>query len=199
MPINAEPASTDLVVDDLWVITVCVRDADLCLSDAVTPVVTVTPPTGGAATPTVERLALGTYRAVHTPSAAGRYTAHVAATGYGAADLVAYVKAPTANGSLPTVQNCRDYVPDGLSSWDDDEVTDALAAETDAQRRACRVPASYPNDLAQALKRRVVRNLAMRGQPGVVVPGGDGSPSFVPTNDPEVRRLERPWRRVVLA
>lgn len=81
------------------------------------------------------------------------------------------------------------------------QIQDALDAESAAQAKKV----SYPDDsdvdgwadLDQALKRRVVRNLAMRALPlaiqanvdmGIVArPGG---------RDPEVRRLEAPYPRL---
>jgi hypothetical protein len=97
------------------------------------------------------------------------------------------------------------------TSWSDAEITAALASETAAQVRAVRLPAdpldgngnpvpqAYPADLAEALFRRVAHNLAVRALPlGVQAVIADGA---VATNnvgglDAEVRRLERPFRRV---
>lgn len=99
--------------------------------------------------------------------------------------------------AFPTADDVVDYL-DG-SSFPVEVVGDALAAETAAQSRVCRIPDPYPADLAEALCRRVARNLAMRGTP-LAVPVGDseGGPAVLPGRDPEVRRLEAPWRRLVV-
>ncbi len=82
-----------------------------------------------------------------------------------------------------------------------DDVTNALAAEQAAQSRHCRVPAvdaDWPPDLAQALCRRVAVNLGLRplvlGIEASISDAG-GVVARVGGRDPEVRRLERPWRR----
>jgi hypothetical protein len=177
-----------------WVISVCVTDAD---GDAVdqAPVVTVTLPAGTTATPTVETLTTGVYRAVYELGTAGRYIARAAAAGYGVATFVAFSTDVTGATAMPDLDDVDAYLGD--DSHTDEERQDALDAEAAAQRAVCRVPAAYPADLRQALLRRVQRNLAMRGQPGVIV-ADDDRPSFVPTNDPEVRRLERPHRKLVM-
>jgi len=80
------------------------------------------------------------------------------------------------------------------------EVGTALEAETAAQARACRVPAPdayWPADLAEALCRRVARNLAMRNLPLAVQMSEMGG-TRIGSIDPEVRRLEAPYRKVVL-
>lgn len=100
----------------------------------------------------------------------------------------------------PTVSDVRDYLGD--TSATDDEIADALAAETASQDRACRVPddPDYPADLGQALKRRVARNLAARLVPIAQMTTFDGgvSSARVPFRDAEVSRLESPWRRVTV-
>jgi hypothetical protein len=77
------------------------------------------------------------------------------------------------------------------------DVADALVAEIAAQSRVCRVaPATLEPDLAQALKRRVGRNLAMRNLIlGVLSDEAGGI--RLGSNDPEIRRLEAPFRKLV--
>lgn len=89
----------------------------------------------------------------------------------------------------------------GNSSYSDAQLEDALAAEGRAQRRVCRVPkdpaAPWDEDLTQALKRRVARNLAMRGIPLAMFAGDSEAGGLIPPNrDPEVRRLEGPLRKM---
>ena len=101
---------------------------------------------------------------------------------------------------------------DGLA--DDAEISSALAAETAAQAAVCTIPVVpvdpddpdagdvYADDIAEALFRRVAHNLALRGLPlGVQASLADG---YVATNrvggtDAEVRRLEAPYRKLVIA
>lgn len=94
-------------------------------------------------------------------------------------------------------------------SWSDTEVQSALDAETAAQVRACSLPVDpdplnplpYPADLAEALCRRVAANLANRSLPlGVSAAISEAaiSTTRVGGGDREVRRLEAPWRRLVV-
>lgn len=106
----------------------------------------------------------------------------------------------------PALADVKAYLGD-QNVWTDDEISAALAAETSAQTRVVKLPAEtdpvsdYPADLAEALCRRVAHNLALRGLPlGVSV---DLTDTAVATNrvggtDAEVRRLEAPWRRLVV-
>lgn len=101
---------------------------------------------------------------------------------------------------VPTELEVADYL--GETSATDEQIADALAAEQAAQAARCRVPADadpWPADLAQALKRRVARNLALRGLPIAVLQGDAESGSTVlPGSDPEVRRFEAPHRRITV-
>jgi hypothetical protein len=102
----------------------------------------------------------------------------------------------------------------GGPSFDEDAVSAALAAETAAQAKACRIPQSlsdpedpvsdlvdhYPPDLAEALCRRVASNLANRNLPlgvQVSVSEAGGSATRVGGLDREVNRLEAPYRKVL--
>lgn len=92
---------------------------------------------------------------------------------------------------------------DPQQAIDTTAVTDALAAEKAAQAKRCRVPLDtedWPADLAEALCRRVARNLAARPLALGFVPSVDpnGGASYLSSNDPEVRRLEAPYRKLVL-
>lgn len=93
----------------------------------------------------------------------------------------------------------------GDTSWDDDAIDSATAAERRAQAKTCRVPSSedadWDEDLVEALCRRVAHNLALRRLPlGVQASvSGDGvATNRVGGTDAEVRRLEAPFRKVVL-
>lgn len=92
--------------------------------------------------------------------------------------------------------------------WEDTEVAQALYAETAAQARVVTFPADpappatalpFPEDLKEALFRRVAANLFARSLPGgVQASGGDGAVAVrsVGGGDREVRRLEAPFRRI---
>lgn len=104
--------------------------------------------------------------------------------------------------AVPDAGACKAYAGQASASWTDAQVNSALAAERRAQARVCRVPAAvdgqWPagyDDLAEALMRRVQRNLAMRNVPLGVLPDEAGGvrPG---SRDPEIRRLEGPFRKV---
>lgn len=77
-----------------------------------------------------------------------------------------------------------------------EEVEAVLAAEVADQASRCRV-VPYAAPLAEALYRRVQRALAMRNLPLGVQMDAEGG-IRVGSNDPEVRRLEAPYRRLVV-
>lgn len=109
----------------------------------------------------------------------------------------------------PSVADATTYL--GETSWSAEEIESAYDAEESAQRRRCKIPQDvtdplnpvddYPADLIEALYRRVAHNLALRALPlGVST---TLSESAVATDrvgglDAEVRRLEAPYRRLVL-
>lgn len=107
--------------------------------------------------------------------------------------------------ALPTVSDVVAYLGAAAAQWTTDggttypAITEELSAETTAQARVCLVPASYPDELKLALLRRVQRALQMRALPLAVLQGDSdtGSTSFLPARDPEVRRREAPYRRLV--
>jgi hypothetical protein len=89
----------------------------------------------------------------------------------------------------------------------DAEAGEALAAETMAQKRVVRASAfplvptdPWDADLTQALKRRVHRNLFMRGLPsGLATAMSEGAVSSVRIGmDPEIKRLEAPFRKTTV-
>lgn len=101
----------------------------------------------------------------------------------------------------PNLGDLRTYL--GQSSYTDEQLEGALSAELSAQRKVVRVPkdpaAAWDPDLSEALKRRVARNLAMRGIPLAMFSGDpDGGSLIPPGRDPEVRRLEGPMRKMKL-
>lgn len=101
--------------------------------------------------------------------------------------------------AAPTAEDVETYL--GATSYTTEEITAALAAERAAQVARCRVPAAdadWPEDLAEALKRRVARNLAVRNLPLAQLEGDADLGLITPrVVDAEVRRLEGPWRKLV--
>src|SRR4051812_44583768 len=96
--------------------------------------------------------------------------------------------------AVPDVPAVKVYLVGKLANASDAAIQDALAAETALQAKKCRVD-PYDAPLAQALCRRVHRNLAMRGVPLGVQETGDGGGVRLGSTDPEVRRLEGPYRK----
>ena len=205
MPVTAlTSTSRDLLVGQVWPLAILVLDADLRLAAAST-VLSVTLPDGTAVDPgdlpDVDTEAAGVYRYDYTATVPGRHLATVTAGDYGLESWVAFVTVPTPNTGLPTVDDVDNYLKSGSGehSWTTDDLADALAAEETAQRLVCRVGAVYPPDLREALLRRVQRNLAMRPNALAMFRGDSdaGEPqAFLPGQDPEVRRWERPYRKL---
>lgn len=98
----------------------------------------------------------------------------------------------------PDLGELKTYL--GPTSQTDAALERVLAVEASAQRKVCRVPAdpeaAWDPDLGEALCRRVARNLAMRGIPLAMFQGdAEGGALIPPNRDPEVRRLEGPFRK----
>lgn len=102
---------------------------------------------------------------------------------------------------MTDLANLKAYLGEAdASQWSDAELSGVISSEAAAQRRRIKPladPADEP-DLYEALMRRCARNLAMRKYPlGVMASGGDEG-TRVAGADPEIRRLEAPWRRRVV-
>jgi hypothetical protein len=104
--------------------------------------------------------------------------------------------------AAPTVEQVTEYL--GTTSWTPADISSAYAAEKSAQKDRCRVPADadpWPDALAEALKRRVQHNLALRGLPlGLQASISDMTvqTTRVGGTDAEVARLEGPYRKRVV-
>lgn len=99
--------------------------------------------------------------------------------------------------AAPTHADVTAYMGPAGTTYSEDEITKALAAETAAQRRVCRISGNdLPPDLLEALLRRVARNLSMRRLPLGVM--GDEAGTRLGSTDPEVRRLEGPYRKLTV-
>lgn len=196
--------TVDLQSRDRWVFDMFVGDDD-GIGVAMVPTIEITLPAGSTSAPTAVALdTVGYYRVATTVISAGRYVATAIAAGYGATAFVAFVSTTSPATTFPDLDDVKSYLANGAAdpsteiSVSDVELQDALDAEASAQRRVCEVPATYPADLAQALKRRVARNLAMRGIPLAVFQGDAETGSLTPPGrDSEVRRLEGPYRKLV--
>lgn len=188
-------ASVDLPVGAVWPIEVRVLDADGCpIADTVT--VTVTLPDASTTVPAAEELADGRYRAEYTVGPVGRYVARVTTAASGAADFTAYVTAVVTGAAMPTIADLDDYL--GTHSHTDDDLQEVLDAEASAQRDVCRVPAAYPDALRSALLRRSQFHLAMKRVTLGVIPGDADRDALRPGFDSEVRRFEKPYRRLTV-
>ena len=103
--------------------------------------------------------------------------------------------------AVPTVIECRDRLKLTEERIDDEELADVLAGEIELQAKVCAIPApdedpevdTFPVALRNALFRRVARALSMKANL-TGVQAGDAGITYIPSNDPEVRRLERPYR-----
>lgn len=188
--------SATLDIGDPWHIAVRVVDEDGNATSATVTAV-VTTPAGATSSATLTESSAGYFETSHLLTEAGRYLAVVTASGavVGALPFTAWAQAATAAAGMPTLAVVKAYL--GTTSASDAVISDALAAEAAAQRARCRVPAAYPDDLAQALKRRVARNLAARAVPIATFTSfeGGGTSARVPQLDAEIQRFEAPYRR----
>jgi hypothetical protein len=193
-------ASAMAAVGEAWELDLSTWDASTGEpTSAVTPTVTITDPSGATSAPVpVAGSDTGNWSVIVTVGTAGRWVAHLS-TPEDAADAAVYVLGPTTAAGMPTVADCAAYLAEVASSWSTTAITDAFNAERSAQRDKCGERNPYPDSLREALLRRVARNLAMRRLPLAMAGGdADGGPAIIPGNDPEVRRLERPYRRLVI-
>lgn len=182
----------------VWVIEVAATDSDGYNVAADALVVTVTLPDGTDVAPAVTTPWTGRYRAEYLLAVPGRHVAVAVDPALGATDFAAYATGVTTQAGMPTTDDIADYLREDAASWGVGDLAGALAAEAAAQRAMCRVGAQYPDDLREALLRRVARNLAMRSLP-LAAPAGDAEvPRFLPRRDPEVGRLEAPYRRMTV-
>lgn len=189
-------AESNLEVGDVW-------EIGLTVDTGAIVAVTVKDPSGTTSTPTP--VVVEGEVSISVPLLLeGRYLAVVTVTTDGVPDVEAFtVYAETPGGvPVPDLAVTKAYLDTvGITSWEDDAIQGALTAETVAQRKACKIPADYSADLAEALCRRVARNLAARQVPIAQITSFEGGQqvSRVPTWDSEVRRLEGPYLKAVLA
>jgi hypothetical protein len=190
-------------VDDLFVVgqvvplTFEVTDKYGYPANATTAVVTVTLLGGSSSTPTVANPQTGQYTVDYIPATAGRYVATFVTTGTNAGMVVDAFDVQATNLGLVALADATAYLGD--TSYSNADIQSALDAERAAQAKVCRID-NYGLDLKEALLRRVARNLAARSVPIATFNSfeGGGSSSRVPMKDPEIARLEAPYRRLVV-
>ena len=194
----------DLAIGQLW--RIAVESSDL-------PTLTVLLPDGSTLTPAVEfdqdMLAAPTqstwgwptyrYVAEFAPQDAGRYIGAVTAADESGLLFQAWVSAVTPNTSLPDADTLDEWLGVGEHSFTPGELADAMAIAGRQQRKRCRVPATYPEDLAEALHRRAGRYLygrrALAAEPRTDADYGT-PPTFPPGRDFTVRELETPYYKL---
>lgn len=173
-----------------------VRDEDTGeLADPTSWSVTITSPIG-TFTPTVEHTDVGVFDVDYVSAVVGPHTATFTASGEHA-DVVDNVFVVTPNPVLSSAilaAEIREYL--GGTSETDQTLLNALAAERVDQANKCRID-NYTEALREALLRRVARNLAARRVPVATMTSFDGGATStrVPRTDPEILRLEGPYRR----
>lgn len=191
--------SRTLAVGAGWVLRVLATDDTSGAAADVTVTAAVTLPDGTPVAPaptvTTSGLFAGVHRAVYVPTLPGRHLATMT-DGTVTLHFAALVEDVVDNAGMPDLTDVDNYLGDHSAT--DLELQQALDQETTAQWRVCRVPATYPADLRGALLRRVQRALAMKGLALAVRENADGDAIVVPGRDPEVRRLEAPFRKVRL-
>lgn len=94
---------------------------------------------------------------------------------------------------IPTAAQIAEYL--GIEETAP-ELAGAIAAEIGDQSARCRVD-PYTDSLGEALKRRVAHNLAMKNIPLGVQMDEFGA-TRIGSADPEVRRLEAPYRKHIV-
>jgi hypothetical protein len=177
-----------------WALHIRVQDINGALADD-EPVVTITLPDGDTDTATMSADSAGYYTATYVTTQAGRHVAALVAD----VDTVgasAYVSAVTAADGMPSVSDLDNYL--GTHSYTDDDLAEALEAEASQQRRVCTIPAAYPADLRSALLRRAQFHLAMKRIQLGVIPGDADRDTIRIGSDPEVRRLEKPYPKLIV-
>lgn len=98
------------------------------------------------------------------------------------------------------VEQLKTYLGASAAQYTDAVLLGVINTESAAQQKVVQPVYLVEYDVIEALMRRCQRNLAMRALPiGLTDAGGDtGARSYVPGRDPEIRRLEAPYRKIVI-
>jgi hypothetical protein len=102
--------------------------------------------------------------------------------------------------TIPTPADVIAYLGD-QNAWEEAQVTAALDTELAQAANRLTLPETdedWPDDLREAMFRRVARNLATRGLPLGIQPGVDGNAIRIGAWNAEAERLEAPFRKVVI-
>lgn len=110
-------------------------------------------------------------------------------------------------GAIPDLEAVRAYIKVPATTLSDDDLERMRAACLESQDARCVWPGqgepdtdTYPDALAQALLRRIQREVAARNLPlGMVGLEAEYGPSKIPAFDALVEHHELAFRRVVLA
>ena len=202
MPIQVFGAHRFVNVGETWAVWVLHTDDDgtNVAADSVTGT-TYRPDEAGQAMTVEAQTTVGLYKVYRTQlNFAGHHEVRIVTvhSEHGqevwTTTFIAHESAATLTAEAPGVSEVMAYLGND-NSYTSAEVGDALEAEARAQARRCNLPSDYPPDLAEALKRRVARNLAARSVPVATFTSfeGGGTSSRVPSVDAEVRRLEEPY------
>ncbi len=138
-------------------------------------------------TTTVTRLGAGLYRLdVGGLDDDDRYLIVVAGTD----TSVQFAVTVDAGVPVPDLAAIKTYLGDSATQYTDPQIQAALDAETQRQRDVCTIPALYPASLADALRRRVARNLAAQALPLAYRRDPEGSAIRLAGEDAIVKRIE---------
>jgi hypothetical protein len=182
-----------LVVGSEWCVEFITSEDDYTVSS--NPTLTVTLPDGSTLVPSYDwDTPVGVYQYRVPVVLTGRYLAEISGDDLLNRTITAYALPVTKESEMPVVGDAVAYM--GIQV-DQDTLEELFEAEKASQRARCRIPAAYPPDLRLALLRRTKRAWEMR-QNTAASEAGEFSTGFVPMNDPEVRRLEGPYRKVFL-
>lgn len=202
-------SDTDVAdVGDTWRARVFVTDNNGlgAAPDSITCTVTKPDTTTAAATVTAQTV-VGLYLVTFPLATAGRYTqvGTITSALFGGDVWQLEITARAAGVALPVLADVRGYLDRGgqtvSARWQDAELQAVLDSETAHQRAKCRQQSSYPKDLRDALLRRVQVALAYSTLPLAMSQGDAEAPPQRlggVDRDPEVRRLEAPYRRLVM-
>jgi hypothetical protein len=104
--------------------------------------------------------------------------------------------------AFPTLAEIRAWIQVPVSALSDAQLQQIVDSEAALQAAECTIPelpADYPDELNQAMLRRVAHVAALRSLPLGIISDVESAPMQAAAWDSEVRRLEGPWRSVVVA
>jgi hypothetical protein len=95
-----------------------------------------------------------------------------------------------------TLAELKDFLGDVAPLYSDAVLQDVLDSEAASQAGRCRTSTPLAAPLVQALLRRCQRALALKAMPLGMTDLGGESTAYIPSRDPEIRRLEAPYRKM---